>query len=139
MSPTHRSIPIFILVGLACAVPAMPHAAAAHPKTVAVREIVRLRGTVAAAEGTCAGEAVELRILGKNVHLCDGDVRRIVVASGETADAAATPAAFDLQGEREHMAEISAAATGTRVTLLGEWRPGRRDLFLIDHDLCACP
>lgn len=125
-------------VALACALSALPRSAAAHPKTVAVREIVRVRGTVADGDGKCEGEAIDLRILGKGVRLCGSDVRRIAVAASETADAVPMPSVFEVHGERERLSEITAAAQGTRITLLGEWRPGRRDLFFIDLDLCAC-
>lgn len=106
-----------------------------HTEERAVREIVHVRGTVQAA-GTCA-TGVELRVLNRSVHLCDAAVRRVAVASADVASQP-TPTSFDVQGDRPLLAPIVGASPGTRVTVLGEWRPGRKDLFAIEIDVCPC-
>ncbi len=115
-----------------------PHIVAAHTQAVAVREIVRLRGTVATPESSCKESEVSVRALARTLRLCGSEIRRIATAAADIDDQASLPVAFDLQGEREPLALILGASAGTRISILAEWRPGRRDLFLIDADLCAC-
>lgn len=124
------SLAVLLSVG-ATAEPARGHA-----QERALREIVLVRGTVQAAS-TCT-PALELRVLNRSVHLCDATVRRVAVAAADTADQP-SPASFDLQGDRPLLAPALAAAAGTRLTVLGEWRPGRKDLFAIEIDVCPCP
>ncbi len=111
---------------------------AAHTKARAAKEIVRIQGTVIAPDAECARGLVALRALNRDIRLCDGEVRRIAVTTVETAEEQGLPTTFEVQGERERLAPLTAASAGHRVTVLGEWRPGRRDLFLIALDLCPC-
>lgn len=113
-----------------------PSTGAAHPKTVAMRELVFVRGVVAAAGQECAAPEIGLVVNSQTVRLCAADARRVAVATAEAAGDTTVPTAFAIQGDRERLVQITAAAAGTRVILLGEWRPGRRDLFLIELDLC---
>jgi hypothetical protein len=116
----------------------LPPPCAGHTKERPLREIVLVRGTSIAADAECAQGLVTLQVMNRTVRLCEGVVRRIAVAAPDIADGASLPASFDLQGERERLAIVTGAPPGTRITVLGEWRPGRKDLFLIEIDACPC-
>lgn len=116
----------------------LPQRAIAHPKERPLREIVLVRGTVIDTATECPDGLLVLRALNRFFRLCAADARRIAVAAPKVAEAEALPGEFDLQGERERLAVLTAAAPGARVTVLGEWRPGRKDLFLIEIDVCPC-
>jgi len=77
-------------------------------------------------------------VLNRTLRLCGADVRRIAVSTTEVAEEEPLPATFDLQGERPLLARLTSADAGHRVIILGEWRPGRRDLFLYAVDVCPC-
>lgn len=116
-----------------------PHLLPAHTNPLPIREIVRIRGTVAGPGSPCPATEVSVRVLGKTVRLCGSDVRRIAVASAEKPGEEEMPAVlYDLQGERAQLTQVSGAAPEARISILAEWRPGRRDLFLIDLDICRC-
>lgn len=123
------------LIGIAVA---LPHRVGAHTKARAAKEIVRIRGMLAADPAGCANQSIDVRALGKTMRLCEADVRRIAVSTADVAAQQPLPATFDLQGERPLLARLTAAGDGNRVILLGEWRPGRRDLFLFAVDVCPC-
>ncbi len=111
---------------------------AAHTKPRAAKEMLWVRGTVLSdAKATCAGDVVTLRLWNKEVALC-GESRRIAVATAEIAADYEKPLAFDLQGDRATLSPLTTAEPGRRAIVLGEWRPGRRDLFLVALDLCPC-
>ena len=112
--------------------------AGAHTKPRAAKEIVRIQGTAIALEADCAHGLVSLRALGRTIRLCNGKVRRVAVATAATAEDQDLPNTFELQGDRESLAPLATNGEGSRVTVLGEWRPGRRDVFLIALDLCPC-
>ncbi len=126
-------IGVAILVGLAAA--AEVHA---HTKPRALKEIVRIRGTVLAADAECNSNPLQVRVLSRTIQLCESEVQRISVATVDIAADRDLPPAFDLQGERERIAPMIQAVAGHRVVVLGEWRPGRRDLFLLALDVCPC-
>jgi hypothetical protein len=123
------------LLGIAAAA---PRPVEAHTKARAIKEIVRIRGTLPSDTAGCADGAVSVLALNKTIRLCGADVRRIAVSTPEIAEQQPLPSRFDLQGERSLLARLTAAGAGNRVILLGEWRPGRRDLFLFAIDVCPC-
>lgn len=123
------------LLGIAVA---PPQPVAAHTKARAVKEIVRIRGTLSSDPAACADGAVAVLALNRTIRLCAADVRRIAVSTAEVAEQQPLPKTFELQGERPLLARLAAADAGNRVILLGEWRPGRRDLFLFAVDVCPC-
>ncbi len=131
-------MPIRRLVQILSLVLATAGIAIAHTKPRPVRELVRIQGTVREAGKECASGTIELQILRRSLTLCKGSVRRLAVATDKVAEDQPLPERFELQGERSELVELQAPA-GTRVTILGEWRPGRRDLFLIAADRCPCP
>ena len=110
----------------------------AHTKSQAVREIVRLKGKVQSADQACADRLVTLRILQQSVRLCAAEERRVAVATTDIAAGLQLPAEYEVQGERAELYRATTAKVGDRMTVLAEWRPGRRDLFLIALDICSC-
>ncbi len=126
-------IGVVILVGMTAAVDVD-----AHTKPRALKEIVRIRGTVLAADAECSTNPLQVRALNRTIQLCESEVQRISVATVDIAADRGLPPAFDLQGERERIAPMIQAVAGHRVVVLGEWRPGRRDLFLLALDVCPC-
>ncbi len=111
----------------------------AHTKSQAVREIVRLKGRVQTASQVCSDRLVTLRVLNQSVLLCAAEERRVAVATSEIAAGKQLPAKYEMQGERAELYRATTAKAGDRMTVLAEWRPGRRDLFLIALDICSCP
>ncbi len=128
-----RLICVAILVGVTAAAEV-----GAHTKSRALKEIVRIRGTVLAPDTECSANPLLIRASNRTIQLCESEVQRISVATVDVAADRTLPPAFDLQGERERIAPMIQAGAGMRVIVLGEWRPGRRDLFLLALDVCPC-
>ncbi len=129
--------PTALMIALTAAAIFAAATTSAHTKPRAAKELVRIHGTIAAG-GTCEkATLVKLAVLGRALQICASDLRRIVVATEEGADEPA-PTELDLQGERSSLARLRKAQPPQTVSILGEWRPGRRDLFLISLDLCDC-
>ena len=116
----------------------LPRVSLSHTNPAPTREIVRVRGTLSTPESPCPEREFSVRVLGVTVRLCASDVRRIAGAAGAAGEEQLPAVVYDLQGERGVLAQINAASPGSRLTILAEWRPGRRDLFLIDLDVCPC-
>ena len=127
-----------VSAGLTAVVLAFASPTHGHTKQRALKEIVRIQGTVLDADGRCEGEIISIHALNRTFRLCCAEVRRIAVATTKTSGDHAVPAAFELHGERERLFVLSSANSGDRVTVLGEWRPGAKNLFLIALDVCAC-
>ena len=117
---------------------ALSSGATAHTKSRAAREIVRISGTVLAKDADCDRDLVTVRVANRTVRLCRTEVRRVAVVTVEAAREQPLPDTFELQAERHLLAPLTAAGAGHRATVLGEWRPGRRDVFLIALDVCPC-
>ena len=112
----------------------------AHTKARAAREIIRLQGslkTTGSDENECA-RAVSLRVLNTSVQICVNEMRQIAVATTEIAKVEVPPAGFEIQGERKDLARLTKLLVSDTVSILAEWRPGRRDLFLIALDVFPC-
>lgn len=121
---------------IVCAAAGWAGAARAHaPAAPATRELLRLQGHKAEA-ADCAARAIVLSALGKGEAFCADEYRRLAVATEKPIELEKQPDAIDLQGSRALLARFAKARRDQRITILGEWRPGRRDLFLIDLDLC---
>jgi len=123
---------------LAASVCAPPVAAHDMPRT-AVRELVRLQGYFLEAGAQAGGETLDVEVQGqvRPFRLVDRQVFIAVAAAGRPAEA--EPARLTLQGTRELLARAAQARPGTRVTLLGERRPGSSEIFLAAVDLCPEP
>lgn len=105
------------------------------PAPQVTRELLRLQGHKR--EGAeCTGRSLQLSALGKSAAFCADEYRRLAVATEQPVEIEQQPVAIDLQGSRSLLARFGKARSDQKITILGEWRPGHRDLFLIALDLC---
>jgi hypothetical protein len=127
-----KIVPVLLLLSLGISGTAM-----AHPKTTpSVREILRLQGHKMSEGGSCEEKALRLAVFGAESILCLGDFRRLALATDQPPELAAEPKKLDLRGERSLLARYVNATSDHQITILGEWRPGRSDVFVITVDLC---
>ncbi len=113
--------------------------AAGHSKPRAARELLRLSGVVHMTESSCADQWLTLQVLNQPIGFCAREWQRIAVSTANVDDSQETlPRRLDVQGERKELARLEKASAKSAVVLLAEWRPGRRDLFLISLDVCDC-
>ena len=110
--------------------------ARAHsPAAPVTRELLRLQGHKQEG-GDCGGRSVLLSALGRSAAFCADEYRRLALATDKPIELEEQPVAIDLQGSRALLSRFTKARREQKITVLGEWRPGRRDLFLIAVDLC---
>lgn len=121
------------LLGLAVLLVAgAPATAAAHSQPPG-REVLRLQGYSGTRPPGFAGTEVALEALGRAHAFYAVEHQRIALeAPADTA----LPDRLVLQGPRQVLARFAAARPEQRVTIVGEWRPGRSDLFVVALDLC---
>ena len=97
-----------------------------------VREIVWLKGKRAGADAPMV-----LVALGADHRFAVVDLKRFAVADVATPEPGDLERArLVLQGPRELLARLADARPDQTVTILGERRPGRADLFVLALDLC---
>lgn len=114
--------------------------ALAHPKAGPVsRELLRLQGHKLEEGAACGGRSVVLTALGREQVFCADELQRLALATAEPVELEQQIVAIDLQGSRALLSRFAKAHREQKITILGEWRPGRRDLFLIALDLCPDP
>ena len=112
---------------------------AAHdaPRT-AVREMVRLQGYRVEPGVDASDTIVSLRVQDEVLRFRIEDRQIFVAVAASGRISAPEPRDLTLRGPRELLARVRGAGPEQRVTLLGERRPGGRELFLAAVDVCAC-
>jgi len=120
---------------VACLIAATTARAHSPAVPAGVRELLRVQGHKQDG-GECDGRLIALSALGESAAFCAAEFRRLALATERPVELPEEPTAIDLQGGRALLARFNKARREQKITLLGEWRPGRRDLFLIAVDLC---
>jgi len=124
--------PLVAALVLAATAPAAAHSPAVP---AGVRELLRLQGHKQEG-GDCDGRSLTVSALGESAAFCAGEFRRLALATEKPVELPSEPTVIDLQGARALLSRFKKARGDQKITILGEWHPGRRDLFLIAVDLC---
>lgn len=116
-----------------------PTDVAAHdtPRT-AVREMVRIQGHRVEPGEEASAAIVSLRVHDEVLRFRVEDRQIFVAVAASGRVSAPEPTELTLRGPRELLARVREAGPEQRVTLLGERRPGGRELFLAAVDVCPC-
>lgn len=112
-----------------CAGPAVAHDA---PRA-AIRELVRLQGFVTE---EARSDATPVEVNGRVLHFVIEERQVFVAVNAAGASPPPEPPSLVVRGERQLLARLSSARPTQRVTLLGERRPGGKELFLAAVDRC---
>jgi hypothetical protein len=111
-------------------------AALAHTQRGAPPDMLRLQGYRAAAPAGGNAQELRLTVNGREERFYATELRHFSLVDPRQASEPDTTAPFFLQATPETLSRFSAARPEQRITILAEWRPGRRDLFVLAMDLC---
>jgi hypothetical protein len=117
---------------LALCTPALAH----PPQRGAPPDLVRLQGYRGAAPAGIETRKVAVNVHGREQPFFAIDLRRFSLVDPGATDAPDLQKAFFLQGGPETLSRFAKARPDQRITILAQWHPGRRDLFVLALDLC---
>ena len=111
--------------------------ASAHPpQRGAPPDLIRLQGYRGEAPAGVQTRKLTISAQGREQTFFANDLRRFsLVDPGAPADPDTTKP-FVLQGSPEVLNRFIRARTDQRITILAQWHPTRRDLFVLALDLC---
>lgn len=125
-------------VGLVIALAlALASVASAHPpKRGAPPDLIRLQGYRGEAPKGVETRKLMLSAQGREQPFFANDLRRFSLLDPGATDDPDTSKPFVLQGTPETLNRFVKARPDQRITILAQWHPTRRDLFVLALDLC---
>lgn len=120
-----------LLLALGGAAPATAHDITSH----AVRELVRIQGTLGTATPPPNGRQLTFTVRGQRLPFTASEWRVFAFADDATLKQPEAPAP-ELVGDRALLRRVITARPDQLITILAERRPGSSDLFVLAVDRC---